>query len=85
MSFDLQKKNPPNPPTYFYTQVLEVVRKDNSLLRSEVSDLHKELQEIKQLLRASTGAAAPAVEAVVVSGGNVPKEADTGEIHVDSG
>ena len=67
-------------------EVIDVVRKDNSLLRAELTGLRQELQDIKQLLRSAPGVpvsdGAPAQSTVVV-----PKEApagdDTGEIHVD--
>eukprot|EP00435_Cladocopium_sp_Y103_P068624 s193_g31.t2 len=63
--------------------VIDVVRKDNSLLRAELSSLRQELQDIKQLLR---GGAPAAVSGATAAASVVPKEApvaadDTGEIH----
>jgi hypothetical protein len=71
-------------------EVIDVVRKDNSLLRAELNGLRQELQDIKQLLRGATPAVAvsgAATAATAASAVVVPKEApagdDTGEIHVD--
>lgn len=67
--------------------VIDVVRKDNSLLRAELNGLRQELQDIKQLLRGATPAVAVSGAATAASAVVVPKEApagdDTGEIHVD--
>ena len=71
-------------------EVIDVVRKDNSLPRAELNGLRQELQDIKQLLRGATPAVAvsgAATAATAASAVVVPKEApagdDTGEIHVD--
>lgn len=58
------------------SQVLDAMRKDNTLLRSELTAMRQELHEIKALLRGAPGA----------PGAAVSKEApgEDGEIRVDA-